>query len=191
MTAAFELHTERLRLAIPGPRAAQAQVRYYERNAEHLRPWEPPVGPLQLDAAQQARWLEGHLADARAGLSFRFLIFFRDDTEFENVIGHANLHDVKRGIVQSAILGYSVDRGHEGRGIVSEACAQLVRYAFETLGLKRLSLNYQPRNERSAGVARRLGFTIEGTARSYLYIDGEWRDHILSAKINPKDVTPA
>jgi ribosomal-protein-alanine N-acetyltransferase len=30
---------------------------------------------------------------------------------------------------------------------------------------------------------RALGFTVEGYARDYLFIDGAWRDHVLTAKI--------
>jgi ribosomal-protein-alanine N-acetyltransferase len=51
------------------------------------------------------------------------------------------------------------------------------------LGLHRVEANYQPNNERSGRLLRALGFTVEGYARAYLYIDGEWRDHVLTAKI--------
>jgi ribosomal-protein-alanine N-acetyltransferase len=47
--------------------------------------------------------------------------------------------------------------------------------------------NYQPGNERSARLLRRLGFVPEGFARDYLYIAGAWRDHVLTAKNNPDE----
>ena len=47
-----------------------------------------------------------------------------------------------------------------------------------------------PSNERSAGLARRLGFVPEGIARDYLYIDGAWRDHVLTALTNPAAAKP-
>ncbi|MEM6556208.1 MAG: 30S ribosomal protein S5 alanine N-acetyltransferase, partial [Pseudomonadota bacterium] len=31
----------------------------------------------------------------------------------------------------------------------------------------------------------RLGFAKEGVAKDYLEINGVWRDHVLTAKINP------
>jgi ribosomal-protein-alanine N-acetyltransferase len=45
--------------------------------------------------------------------------------------------------------------------------------------------NYMPENKRSARVLEKLGFEKEGMARDYLKIAGEWRDHVLTAKINP------
>jgi ribosomal-protein-alanine N-acetyltransferase len=43
---------------------------------------------------------------------------------------------------------------------------------------------------RSARVLERLGFRHEGLARDYLFIDGDWRDHNLTALVNP-DFDPA
>jgi len=43
--------------------------------------------------------------------------------------------------------------------------------------------NYQPSNERSAEVLRKLGFSIEGFARDYLFLAGQWRDHVLTALV--------
>jgi ribosomal-protein-alanine N-acetyltransferase len=46
--------------------------------------------------------------------------------------------------------------------------------------------NYRPENPRSSTPARRLGFAPEGLARDYLFIDGAWRDHVLTALVNPR-----
>jgi len=32
----------------------------------------------------------------------------------------------------------------------------------------------------------RLGFTREGIARDYLFIDGAWRDHVLTSLTHPR-----
>ena len=89
-----------------------------------------------------------------------------------------------RGISQSAILGYSVDAARQGRGYATEAAASVIGYAFETLGLHRIATTYQPTNERSGRVLRKLGFVVEGYARDYLFFDAAWRDAISVALIN-------
>jgi hypothetical protein len=40
---------------------------------------------------------------------------------------------------------------------------------------------------RSSGrpLLERLGFASEGLAKDYLFIDGAWRDHVLTARLNP------
>jgi ribosomal-protein-alanine N-acetyltransferase len=61
----------------------------------------------------------------------------------------------------------------------------VVGFAFETLRLHRVMANYQPINERSGKLLRRLGFVTEGYARDYLFINGAWRDHVLTALTSP------
>ncbi|MDZ7185229.1 hypothetical protein U4005_19255, partial [Escherichia coli] len=49
--------------------------------------------------------------------------------------------------------------------------------------------NYMPHNKRSGDLLARLGFEKEGYAKDYLLIDGQWRDHVLTALTTP-DWTP-
>ena len=60
-----------------------------------------------------------------------------------------------------------------------------IPFVFNKMRIHRINANYLPRNERSGGLLRRLGFTVEGYARDYLYINGRWEDHILTSCTNP------
>ncbi len=51
--------------------------------------------------------------------------------------------------------------------------------------LHRVQANVRPENTRSLALLERLGFGHEGHAREYLFIDGAWRDHLMTAKLNP------
>jgi ribosomal-protein-alanine N-acetyltransferase len=73
---------------------------------------------------------------------------------------------------------------------MSEALAAVIRFAFDELLLHRLEANYIRENERSARVLKRAGFAIEGYARKYLYINGCFRDHVLTALCNPEVEAP-
>jgi ribosomal-protein-alanine N-acetyltransferase len=72
---------------------------------------------------------------------------------------------------------------HQHHGYGRETVGEIVAWCFRALALHRIEANYQPANERSGRLLKALGFTVEGYARDYLYIDGAWRDHILTAKI--------
>jgi ribosomal-protein-alanine N-acetyltransferase len=65
-----------------------------------------------------------------------------------------------------------------------EALTAAIKYGFEELNLHRVMANYMPTNERSGKLLGRLGFTVEGYARNYLRLAGDWKDHILTALIN-------
>jgi ribosomal-protein-alanine N-acetyltransferase len=74
---------------------------------------------------------------------------------------------------------------------MTRAVAVVVEHAFEALGLHRVMANYLPENTRSARLLQRLGFETEGVARRYLLIAGEWRDHVLTARVNDAWALPA
>lgn len=69
--------------------------------------------------------------------------------------------------------------------MMSEALQAVIAYAFGDLALHRLQANYQPANVRSARLLQKLGFEIEGQAKDYLFLDGAWRDHVLTSLRNP------
>lgn len=64
----------------------------------------------------------------------------------------------------------------EGTGVVRAACVEGLRAAREELRAERVSWQCDPRNERSFGLARRLGFVHEGTLRSAYVLRGERTD---------------
>lgn len=162
---------------------AQAQADYYERNREHLKPWEPERAPIFYTLLYQQRAIAGTLEDIADGRSCPFVVFMRDNPE--KMIASVSLFNIVRSTFSAAILGYSVDAQIEGRGIGAEAVGAVVNYVFTELRLHRVMANYNPINERSAKLLAKLGFEREGYARDYLYLNGAWRDHILTSKLNP------
>ena len=178
-----QLRTERLRLFLPGAADAAAMLDYYSRNRDHLEPWEPSRSPEFYSEIFWERQLVACREEFREERGARFALALREQPE--RIIGVANLSNLVRGAFQAAHLGYSLDAGLQGHGLVTEALEEVVRYAFEDLALHRVMANYQPHNERSAKVLKRLGFQKEGYAHGYLFINGEWRDHVLTARVAP------
>lgn len=67
-----------------------------------------------------------------------------------------------------AELGYWVGFPLWGRGIVPEAAGELLRHAFEDLGLARIWCGYYDGNDRSKRVQEKLGFKYQWTTESVL-----------------------
>jgi ribosomal-protein-serine acetyltransferase len=62
-------------------------------------------------------------------------------------------------------VGYFTVQDQGGKGYAAEATRTACRIAFERLGVRRVELQCAADNEKSARVARRCGFTLEGRLR--------------------------
>lgn len=178
------LQTERLQLTLPGEDAAPRVARYMSANREHHAPWSPRREESFYTEAHWRRQLAENRREFLEDRSLRLFLFRRDDPGGP-VLGSCNLTQVARGPAQSCQLGYALDEGAVGKGLMEEALRAVIDYAFGELGLHRVMASYIPTNERSGRLLRRLGFDVEGYARDYIRIDGEWRDHVLTARTNP------
>jgi [ribosomal protein S5]-alanine N-acetyltransferase len=182
--AAFVLHAPRLRLALLSPDDAQRMLDYCVRNHAHLAPWEPRRAAAYYTLAYWSERIPALLDEARCGAAIRWVLTNREQANGP-IIGTCSLTQIARGVSQSGILGYGLDHEQEGQGLMTEALRAVVGYAFGRLGLKRVMANYIPSNERSALLLKRLGFVVEGYGRELVFINGAWRDHIMTALLNP------
>ena len=147
-------------------------------DADYLRPWEPD-------------WLDGHLSRASYRLRLsRFKKLLATDNAYpfhilrgDALIGAVNLPHIERGAAQSAKLGYWIAQKHTNRGYGRAAVKALTAFAFERLSLNRIEAAVQPDNTPSIRVLTSNGYRHEGTARSYLRINGQWSDHEIYAKL--------
>lgn len=94
------------------------------------------------------------------------------------IAGAININNIVRGSFQSASLGYYIGAPYQGQGIMYAGLSQLLELACVTMGLHRLEANIQPENIRSQRLVERCGFVREGISKDFLYINGEWRDHV-------------
>ena len=179
-----EIETERLRLVIAQPGLEEAMASFYRENhAGHLDRWSPPMSGDKLDAAYWEKQLAVFAREFEAGTTARWVMLAPEAVPPE-VVGTCNFTQIHGGAFRACVLGYQVARRHEGRGLMQEGLREAIGYAFRELRLHRIMANYRPENARSGRLLERLGFVKEGYAREYLYIDGAWRDHILTSRTN-------
>ena len=131
----------------------------------HGRYMHPPNTPAAYRAALERLRLPNHES--------RFVI----ETESDGLAGVVSLNEIVRGQFHSAYLGYYALSPYDGRGLMREGLARMLRLAFRELGLHRVEANIQPGNEASIGLARSAGLELEGYSPRYLKIAGRWRDH--------------
>jgi ribosomal-protein-alanine N-acetyltransferase len=116
------------------------------------------------------RYLKRLKRDNEAG----FLVKHRSDGAICGVI---NLNIITYEALCSAYISYFAVEARAGRGYMKEGMLQVIRHAFDELGLHRLEANIQPGNLASIGLVQSVGFRYEGYSPRYLKIRGKWCDH--------------
>lgn len=167
-----------LRVPVMSDYAQWAELRALSR--AHLRPWEPQWTSDELTRSAYRRRLRHYAREAREDLGYAYFIFRAGD---ETLLGGLTLTNVRRGISQSATLGYWMGLPHARRGYMTAAVEALLGQAFDELRLHRVEAACMPTNMASVRVLERSGFEREGLARSYLKINGAWQDHLLFGRV--------
>ncbi|MFK7984441.1 MAG: GNAT family N-acetyltransferase [Sandaracinaceae bacterium] len=177
------LRSERLLLRFGQPADAEEMTAFQRRNRAHFRPWEPRRPEAYFSSGfwrvQLAREETSRVKDR----AYRFLLCPRGEPA--RIVGWASFSNVVRGAFQSCHLGFGLDEGEVGQGLMHEGLTLALEDVFERLRLHRVEANHRPENVRSGVLLKRLGFVPQGFARDYLFIDGEWRDHVLTARLHP------
>lgn len=151
--------TDRLILRAPAPGDGAELCAAVSESLAELRPWLP--------WAKEPPTAEGYEEFAREGRArflmreeLRFQLYLRSETS--TLVGSSGLHrmDWEAGRFE---IGYWIRTRFAGQGYMTEAVRGLAWFAFRELDANRLEIWCDARNERSAQVARRVGFVHEGT----------------------------
>jgi ribosomal-protein-alanine N-acetyltransferase len=154
---------------------AEELAALYAANREFLAPFEPVRPPEFFTGEGQRKRLERQHADG----THPFAIFDGDA-----IAGTINLFHIVREALQSGTIGYWVDARRNGRGLATDAVAEIVAYAFGELGLHRVEAATLVDNVPSQRVLEKNGFDRIGLARGFLRIAGDWRDFFLFQRIS-------
>lgn len=164
-----------------------------------LRPYEPTDAPQVIEAllestAELDRWFTWHsrfaTVDDALDLCLRRRADFvkREDLTYALIekatgrfLGAAGLH---RPNWEARIfeIGYFQRTSAVGNGYMTEAVIALAQMSLEALNANRVELWCDAANTRSAAVAERAGFTLEGRLRNHdLNVAGEPCDELVYA----------
>ncbi len=158
-------------------------IDYYIENKIHLAPFEPLRSSTFYTKSYWYEQVKQSLVEFNADRSLRLILLHKEDSK---IIGTVNFSNFVWGVFQSCTLGYSLAEAAQGKGYMTEALEVAIDYVFGELNMHRIMAAYLPHNQRSGNLLKRLGFVVEGYARDYLLINGQWQDHILTSLINPE-----
>lgn len=141
-------------------------------NKAHLRKWIPWVDQMnnEQDAIRFLKQGEGQMRIQKCILKG---IFY--DHELIGCIEMQNWnHELKK-----ANVGYWLVQGAQGKGIMLAVGKRFLAYLFQHLHLNKIELWHMPENLRSATLAKRLGFKIEGVLRDSFLHHGKFCDLVV------------
>jgi ribosomal-protein-serine acetyltransferase len=142
-----------------------------DANRDHLARWMPWAAGQTLDGT-----LEFIRATRRQ---------LADNDGFQAVIVHAGriagvcgFHAVDWHH-RSTSIGYWLDEGAQGRGIMTRAVRALVDHALGSWGLHRIEIRAAPENLRSRAIPERLGFALEGVLKDAELVGDRFLDSVV------------
>jgi RimJ/RimL family protein N-acetyltransferase len=172
LAAQPDLTTERLRLAQLGPEHLDACLAGLD-DPEAMR-LTGTRGTFTRDAVRaHLERLPG--AEDRAD----FAITDADGTYLGEVVLNELEEDDLAMNYRIALAGPAV----RGRGFGTEAGRAVVDWAFDAVGLHRISLEVYVFNPAARRSYEKIGFVVEGRARDALRWDGTWTDAVLMAML--------
>ena len=180
---AERIETERLVLRRPQPGDGPTLNAAVCESLDELRPWMPwaQAAPTPEESEIQCRRMHARFASREDLVMF---IFERATDGGEGMLlGGSGLHRIDWTVPRFEI-GYWRRTGQGGRGVITEAVRALSRSAFDRLVARRVEIRMNADNDRSARVAERAGFTLEGVLRQdALGVDGAPRDTRVYARV--------
>ena len=175
----FRLSGERVYLRAPerGDWEEWASLRAQSRS--FLEPWEPSWPADALSRFGFRSRVTRYAEDWRTDQAYNFFIFSNDDV----LVGGVGLSNVRRGVSETASLGYWIGEPFARQGLMTAALPPVLDFSFDRLRLHRVEAACLPTNVPSRALLERIGFRQEGYARQYLCIAGKWQDHLLFAML--------
>ena len=146
---------------------------------DDLKPWMPWA--QQMPTLEESEsFVRRAQCDFLAREELTLFLFLKGTN---TMVGSSGLHRINWNIPKFEI-GYWCRKRFQGQGYITESTETITKFAFETLGAKRVEIRCDLKNVRSRRIPDRLGFKLEGTFRNdSLSPSGELRDTLVFARI--------
>lgn len=128
---------------------------------EELRPWMPWAHtiPTLEESEKNIRYSRTEFLERK---DLRLLLLNKQTGQ---LVGSSGLHQIDWQ-ARKFEIGYWVRTSCQQQGYITEAVHAITRFAIQELQANRIQIRCDARNIRSAKVAERCGFTLEGILRN-------------------------
>ena len=156
---------------------AEQLAAFVRENREHLAPFLADLVDEITDAVAARTHLERVIEDRRRGLLEMHIL------EHDVLCGAVRLRNVDWHH-RSGNIGYLIAGTHQGRGLVTRVVARFIEWTFAELRLHRIELRCARGNAASSAIARRLGFSLEGTLRDGERLGDGYSDILVFSRLS-------
>ncbi len=172
------LKTKRLSLRRLGPDDANGPYLRWMQDSEILRFLEARFG--SHDRAGLAAYIDG--CNANDGILMLAICLKENGAHIGNIkIGPVNRQHSRADV--GFIIG---EKEHWGRGYATEAIVAMTRYAFETMGLHKVTAGVYENNPGSLKALQKAGFRDEGFRPRQYLCDCEWvGEYLVGCEAEP------
>lgn len=162
---------------------AEALFAALNESREHLYPWFPFFHQSHYELAETRDMLVRWHASWLLRENFFLGIFLQASGQFLGGVGF----ETRDWGCRSFEIGYWIRQQAQGEGYVSEAVRLVTDYLFTHLGAQRVEIRCDARNQRSAAVARGLGFQQDGCLRNVTRAADGVLENMLIFSLIPSD----
>lgn len=155
------------------PEDAEELFKTVDASREHLRGWLPWVDSTQKPE-HSLQFIQHSRASVQNQQGIALGIIYEG-----KIAGSMGMHSWDHHL-KKAQLGYWVAKEHEGKGIVRRCMEGFISFLFDKVGLNKVEVQFMVSNKRSAAVAERVGFKVEGIIRHSYILNGKYHDLVLA-----------
>lgn len=114
------------------------------------------------------------------------LVVFDEDAG--KMIGHVGLYKIDSTAKKTEYGILIADDGSRGKGYGTLCTSTLVDYAFNQLGMNKVTAEVLAENKASEAMLRKCGFLVDGVLREDVFKNGRYYD-VLSMSVLAKDIS--
>lgn len=134
------------------------------------------------------KYIENSHLDIYQTRQLRLMVDLTDKTDNSNsTIGAIDIFDFDPFHLRAGVGILIGGKQNRNQGIATDALRELIRYAFDILGLHQLFCNISIDNAASLHLFEKVGFIITGTKKDWIKIRQGYIDELSLQLINPNN----